>query len=93
MDTRPLPSPCHWIRLPSWLKIRTNPSVLDVAEKFSLPKKWWQLLDGTIVIASDAAFAANLWIQLQFATDLMTKFTAVFAMADFGKYYFECFHA
>ena len=48
-------------------------------------------MDGTIVIAFDAAFAANLWIQLQFATDLMTKFTAVFVMADFGKYYFECF--
>merc|ERR1712111_20914 len=47
------------------------------------PKKWWQPLDGTIVTASDALFAANLWIQHPFATVLMTKFTAVFVMADF----------
>ena len=90
MDTRPLPSPCHWTRLRLWLKKRTNVRVPDVAEKFSRPKKWWQPLDGTIVTASDALFAANLWIQHPFATVLMTKFTAVFVMADFGKYYFEC---
>ena len=60
-------------------------------EKFSPRKKWWQLLDGTIVTAFVAASAASLWIPHQFATDPMTKFTVAFATADYGKYFFFFF--
>ena len=85
MDTRPLPSPCHWTRLPLWLKKRTNVSVPDVAEKFFRPKKWWQPLDIITGIVSDVAFVVNHWILHLFVMVLMTRFIVGCVMDVLGN--------
>ena len=84
-------SPCPWIQPLLWQKTLTEQDVLAVKAKFLPLRKWSQPLDGTIATVLDAASAVNLWIQPPFVTDRMTRFTAVFAMADFGKLCFATF--
>lgn len=84
MGIKPRLNRCHWILLPSWLTPVTALAAQDVPAKYLQLKKWWQHQDGTIVIASVAVFAANLWILLQFATALRTRFIAEFATIAYG---------
>ena len=69
----------------------TKLAVQGVLARFSLPKKWWQPLDGTTDIASAVLSAANRWTPRLSVTALMTRYivgsaTDVYGIHDFLTY-------
>ena len=61
---------------------QSKPIYVDVREKCLLLRKWWQLVDTIIAIASAVFSAPSLWIPPVFVMDQIIRFTAEFFTKD-----------